>query len=112
MGEVIKNTGNELKNRWMAKMPRFFRMIAYITINILAIATTVNFGVPALGGQLYDWWGDVYTHILTGGLCILATCKVTVAGGYKDIDADKLMHGNVILDHDVDENTDGEQPGA
>ena len=110
MGEVIKNTGNELKERWMAKMPRFFRMIAVITINILAIVTTVNFGVPALGGQLYDWWGDVYTHILTGGLCILATCKVTVAGGYKDIDPDKLMRGEIHPNHDYSE-MDGEQPG-
>ena len=110
MGEIIKNTGSELKERWMMKMPRFFRMIAVVTVNILAIVTTVNFGVPALGGQLYDWWGDVYTHILTGGLCILATCKVTVAGGYKHIDPDKLMRGNVILDRDVDDNPDGESP--
>ena len=115
MGEKIKNTGNELKNRWVMEMPRFFRMIAIVTINILVAATTVNFGVPALGGTLYEWWSDVYTHILTGGICILVTCKVTVAGGYKNIDTDKLLRGemnrHIQMERDIDEDIDGEQPG-
>lgn len=114
MGEKIKNTGSELKERWLMKMPRFFRMIAIGAINIIVAATTINFGVPALGGALYDWWPDVYTHILVGAICTLVTCKVTVAGGYKNIDTDKLMRGEVgrrtQMEHDIDEQIDGEQP--
>jgi len=115
MGEKIKNTGSELKNRWLMKMPRFFRMIAIGAINIIVAATAVNFGVPALGGTLYEWWGDVYTHILVGAICTLVTCKVTVAGGYKNIDTDELLRGkierHIQMERDIDEDTDGEQPG-
>ncbi len=115
MGEKIKNTGSELKNRWLMKMPRFFRMIAIGAINIIVAATAVNFGVPALGGTLYEWWPDVYTHILVGAICTLATCKVTVAGGYKELNPEDLLRGkmgrNIQMEHDIDEQIDGEHPG-
>lgn len=102
-----------MKNRWLMKMPRFFRMIVKIVTAIAATATTVNFAVPALGGALYDWWADVYTHILVGSICIVMVCKLTVAGGYKELDPDELLRGkrHIQLTHDIDEQIDGEQPG-
>ena len=116
MGEQIKNTGNELKNRWLMKMPRFFRMIVKIVTAIALTATTINFAVPALGGKLYDWWPQVYTHVLVGSICIVMVCKLTVAGGYKELDPEELLRGkmgrNIQLTHDVDEQIDGEQPGG
>ena len=115
MGEQIKHTGNELRERWMKRMPRFFRMIVKIVTAIALTATTVNFGVPALGGVLYDWWPDVYTHILVGSICIVMVCKLTVAGGYKELNPEDLLRGkmgrNVQMTHDIDEQMDGEQPG-
>ena len=115
MGEKIKNTGNELKNRWLMKMPRFFRMIVRIVLSIAATATTVNFGVPALGGVLYEWWPEVYTHILVGSICTLMVCKLTVAGGYKELNPEDLLRGkmgrHIQMEHDIDEQIDGEQPG-
>ncbi len=115
MGEKIKNTGNELKNRWLMKMPRFFRMIVKVVTAIALTATTVNFGVPALGGVLYEWWPGVYTNILVGSICTVMVCKVTVAGGYKELDPEELLRGkmgrNIQMTHDIDEQIDGEQPG-
>ena len=115
MGEKIKNTGNELKNRWLMRMPRFFRMIVKIVTAIALTATTVNFAVPALGGALYDWWPEVYTHILVGSICTLMVCKLTVAGGYKELNPEDLLRGkmgrNIQMTHDIDEQIDGEQPG-
>lgn len=115
MGEIIKNTGNELKNRWLMKMPRFFRMIVKIVTAIALTATTVNFGVPALGGVLYEWWPGVYTNILVGSICTVMVCKVTVAGGYKELDPEELLRGkmnrHIQMTHDIDEQIDGEQPG-
>lgn len=115
MGEKIKHTGNELKERWLMKMPRFFRMIVKIVTAIALTATTVNFGVPALGGVLYEWWPEVYTHILVGSICMLMVCKLTVAGGYKELDPEELLRGkmgrHIQLTHDIDEQMDGEQPG-
>lgn len=114
MGEKIKNTGNELKNRWLMKMPRFFRMIVKIALSIAATATTINFAVPPLGGTLYDWWPQVYTHILVGSICVVMVCKLTVAGGYKELDPDELLRGkrHIQMTHDIDEQIDGEQPGC
>lgn len=115
MGEQIKHTGNELRERWMKRMPRFFRMIVKIVTAIALTATTVNFGVPALGGVLYDWWPDVYTHILVGSICIVMVCKLTVAGGYKELNPEDLLRGkmgqHIQMTHDIDEQIDGEQPG-
>jgi hypothetical protein len=113
MGEQIKHTGNELKERWVQRMPRFFRMIVKIVTAIALTATTVNFGVPALGGVLYEWWPGVYTNILVGSICTVMVCKVTVAGGYKELDPDELLRGkrHIQLTHDIDEQIDGEQPG-
>lgn len=114
MGEKIKHTGNELKERWVQRMPRFFRIIVKIVTAIALTATTVNFGVPALGGVLYDWWPEVYTHILVGSICTLMVCKLTVAGGYKELDPEDLlrvkMGRHIQMEHDIDEQIDGEQP--
>ena len=115
MGEKIKHTGNELKERWVQRMPRFFRMIVKIVTAIALTATTVNFGVPALGGVLYEWWPEIYTHILVGSICTLMVCKLTVAGGYKELDPEELLRGklgrHIQMTHDIDEQMDGEQPG-
>lgn len=115
MGEKIKHTGNELKERWVQRMPRFFRMIVKIVTAIALTATTVNFGVPALGGVLYEWWPEVYTHILVGSICTLMVCKLTVAGGYKELDPEDLLRGkmgrHIQMEHDIDEQIDGEHPG-
>lgn len=115
MGEKIKHTGNELMERWVQRMPRFFQMIVKIVLSIAATATTVNFAVPALGGTLYEWWPGVYTNILVGSICVLMVCKLTVAGGYKKLDPEDLLRGkmgrNIQMTHDIDEQIDGEQPG-
>lgn len=101
MGEVIKNTGSELKGRWMGKMPRFFRQLVKLCACVIAIAFAINSGVPALGGTLHEWWTDIYTYIISTCIGIIATCKLTVAGGYKEIDPDKVIQGNLTLDRDA-----------
>lgn len=102
MGELIRHTGSELKGRWIGKMPPFFRTIVKIVASIAVTAITINTAVPAFGGTLYDWWSDIYTHILVGSICVIMVCKLTVAGGYNDIDPDDVLHGNTILDKDID----------
>lgn len=115
MGEKIKHTSSELKERWVQRMPRFFRMIVKIVTAIALTATTINFAVPALGGALYEWWSGVYTHILVGSICTLMVCKLTVAGGYKELNPEDLLRGkmgrHIQMEHDIDEQIDGEQPG-
>lgn len=99
MGESIKKTGNEVVERWHQKMPRFFYWIVVIVCSIIATAFAIHSGVPAMGGTLPEWFTEIYSHILTCGIGIICVCKLTVAGGYKKIDPDKVLRGNHIVDH-------------
>jgi hypothetical protein len=101
MGEIIKNTGNEMVERWHKKMPRFFRRLAVLCTCIAGVAFAINSGLPALGGTHAGWWEDVYRYVVSACIGIVATCKLTVAGGYKDIDPDKIIQGNHILERDT-----------
>ncbi len=100
MGEVIKNTGNEIKERWHQKMPRFFYWLVVIACGIGGTAYTINTAVPALGGTLGEWWHDIYTPVLCTCIGIIFACKFTVAGGYKKIDPDALARGKGIMEEE------------
>ena len=93
MGEQIKNTGNELKERWHQKMPRFFYWLVVIACGIVGLAFTINTCVPILGGTLDEWFTDWYGRIISTCSGVVFACKFTVAGGYKKIDPDKMLNG-------------------
>lgn len=110
MGEKIRNTGNELKERWLMKMPRFFRQLVVMCACIVGTAFGVNTMLQMTGAMPHQWWSDVYPLLIGVPTGMAIVCKLTVAGGYKHIDPDRLTRGNAILDRDVDENPDGESP--
>ena len=116
MGEQIIKTGNEALERWHKKMPRFFYWIVVISCGILGLAVAINSGVPALGGTLHDWWTDMYSYVVGGCIGVIFVCKFTVAGGYKEIDPDKVIRGNKIVDRDATEpnmsDVETQQPGG
>lgn len=100
MGEQFKNTGNEAVERWHKKMPRFFYWIVVIACGVGGTAFAINSGVPALGGTLADWWTDIYSYVIGGCIATVFVCKFTVAGGYKNIDPDKIIRGGEVVDRD------------
>ena len=95
MGEKIKHTGNEIVERWHQKMPRLFYWIVVIASCIGSTAFAINTGVPALGGTLHEWWTDIYSYIIGGCIGIICVCKLTVAGGYKNINPDDITRDSV-----------------
>jgi len=102
MGETIKHTGNEIKERWTQKMPRFFRQLMVLCVCVAGTAYGINTFMVMAGAMPHEWWTDIYP-LLTGvpvGMAIV--CKLTVAGGYKDVDPDKLTRHNRILSKDID----------
>lgn len=103
MGETAKNTSSEIAGRWHQKMPRFFYWLVVIACGIGGTAFAINTGVPALGGTLHEWWTDLYTYIIGGCIATVFVCKFTVAGGYKEIDPDKIIKQE--RDNDTDTNT-------
>ena len=101
MGEQIIKTGNEAVQRWHQKMPRFFYWIVVVACGVGGLAFTINSALPALGGTHADWWPDVYRYILGACIGIVFVCKFTVAGGYRDINPDKVLRNNQIIDRDA-----------
>lgn len=101
MGETIIQTGNEMKERWHKKMPRFFYWLVVIACGIGGTAFAINNGVPALGGTLDEWWTEWYGRIMSGCIATVFVCKFTVAGGYKKIDPDKIIRGDKPVDRDA-----------
>ena len=101
MGEQIKQTGNELLGRWHQRMPRFFYWIVVIACGVGGCAFAINNGIPALGGTHAEWWPDAYRYILGACIGIVFVCKFTVAGGYKEIDPDKVLRGDQLVDRNA-----------
>ena len=109
MGEHIRHTGNELKERWTAKMPRFFRGLMILCTCIVGTALGVNQIMVIGGAQPHWWWTEIYPLLLGVPTGMAIVCKLTVAGGYKDVNPDRLTRHNHILDKDID-HMHGETP--
>lgn len=103
MGESIKNTGNEAVKRWHEKMPRFFYWLVVIAVGVGGTAAAINTLVPATGGVLHDWWIDLYPYIFGGCVGVIAASKFTCAGGYKDINPDSVLQGDILLKRDAEQ---------
>ena len=103
MGEAIKNTGNEAVKRWHAKMPRFFYWLVVVACGIGGLAVAINTLIPATGGVLHEWWVDIYPYIFGGCIGVVGACRFTVAGGYKEIDPDKVLQGDVTFKRDAEQ---------
>lgn len=110
MGEQIKKTGSELKGRWMGKMPRFFRQLVVLCACVAGTALGINTAMMMAGAMPHQWWTDIYPLLIGVPTGMAIVCKLTVAGGYKDIDPDRLTRHNRILDSDID-HMHGERPG-
>lgn len=104
MEEKIRHTGSELKGRWVAKMPRFFRRIVIVCACIVGTAIGVNTMLTVANATPHQWWNDIYPYLVGVPTGMAIVCKLTVAGGYKDIDPDKLIRHNLVLDSDDNKN--------
>lgn len=103
MGERIKTAGNEIQERWHKKMPPFFYWVVVVACGIACTAFAIHNGIPALGGTHADWWEEAYRYIMGGCIATVFVCKFTVAGGYKELDPDKILRNGRIVDRSSQE---------
>ena len=97
MKEKIKHTGNVLRQRWLAKMPKFFKRLSIICTCIVGTAIGVNTMLGVAGATPHEWWTNVYPLLIGVPTGMAIVCKLTVAGGYQSVDPDKLIEGNPII---------------
>ena len=76
-------------------MPRFFQRIVILCAIVVVTAFTVNTALTVAGAEPHDWWRDAYPLLIGVPIGMIVVCKLTVAGGYRDIDLDPLSHGQV-----------------
>lgn len=100
-GRTIRHTGSELKERWTQKMPRFFRGLCVLCTCIVGTAYGINTMMMMAGAMPHEWWTDIYPLLIGVPTGMAIVCKLTVAGGYKDVRPENLTRRNVILDKDA-----------
>lgn len=92
-------------------MPRFFYWLIIVACGIGGGAAAINQLVPMTGGVLHEWWIDIYPYIFGTCVGIVFACKFTVAGGYKDVNPDRLTRGNMMPNEDINHTQiDGQPP--
>lgn len=96
MGERIKKTGNEAVERWHLKMPRFFRLLVVLCCCTVGTAFGVNTMLNMTGAVAHEWWTDIYPLLIGVPTGMAIVCKLTVAGGYKDIDPDDIAGSGML----------------
>ena len=99
MGEAIKNTGNEVVERWQQKMPKFFKRIMQICICIASTATAIHVYFNQFGITPHEWWNNVLPYLTGVPLGMALMAKFTVDGGYRDKTIDSI-NKNTVLDKD------------
>lgn len=90
---------SEIVERWHKKMPKFFYWVTVIASGVLFVSVTIHFTVESAGAMHVDWWQQIYPYIVGASAGTIAVCKFTVAGGYKNVNPDKIK-GKTVLDHD------------
>lgn len=102
MGEAIKNTGNELKERWHQKMPRFFRWLMYACALVAGTAFCVNTALITSGAQPHEWWINIYPYMVGIPVGMAFCAKFTCDGGFREKGMETLDKntGRTILDKD------------
>lgn len=105
----LRHAGHEAKGRWVKKMPKFFRKLCVLCTCIVGTAFGINTMMVMGGAVPHEWWTDIYPLLIGVPTGMAIVCKLTVAGGYKDVDPDKLTRHNHILNKDID-HMRGESP--
>ena len=73
MKKFIQN----LKNRWKAETPKFFKMIVRIGLSVSGVAIAMHVAVDAAGAVEPQWWITTYPYVVAIPAGLAATAKLT-----------------------------------
>lgn len=73
----MKKIINSIKNRWLAKTPKFFKNIIRIGISISGIAIAMHGAMLAAGAIEPEWWITIYPYLVSIPAGMAACAKLT-----------------------------------
>ena len=73
-----------IKNRWSAKTPKFFRNIIKIGLSISGIALAMHLAMEGAGAVEPQWWVCVYPYLIGLPAGMAACAKLTRDFGQDD----------------------------
>ena len=53
-----------LKNRWKAKMPKFFRNALWLCTCVSGVAIAINFAMTSGNAIAPEWWNIIYPYLV------------------------------------------------
>jgi hypothetical protein len=106
MGEQVKELKNTLIQRWMNKMPTFFRNIFWLCSLISGMALATNTAMTAAGAVPPEWWSDIFPYLvgIPAGMAFAAKFSQTYGTDGKPVSYEDYKEasteGRTILDKD------------
>lgn len=53
-----------LRHRWTNTMPKFFRIVCWLSALVGGTALAVNTAITSGGGITHEWWQDIYPYLI------------------------------------------------
>jgi hypothetical protein len=67
----------ELKNRWKAESPLFFKKVMQISVFISSMALAMHLAMDSSGANEPTWWINIYPYLIAIPAGIAACAKLT-----------------------------------
>ena len=73
MKKIIQN----IRNRWKAETPIFFKNVVKIGVSISGVALAMHLAIIGAGAVEPQWWVDIYPYVIAIPAGMAATAKLT-----------------------------------
>ena len=80
MKKVIQN----IRNRWKAETPIFFKNVVKIGVSISGVALAMHLAIIGADAVEPQWWVDIYPYVIAIPAGMAATAKLTTNYGNKE----------------------------
>lgn len=73
----MKKVWSIIKERWQAKMPKFFKWVLGIALSISSVALAINTALISGNAVIPEWWNTIYPYCIGMGAGMAAVAKLT-----------------------------------
>lgn len=66
-----------IRERWKARVPKFFKWIMGVGTGVAAVALAIQMALNSAGANIPDWWATIYPYLIGAGAGMTAVAKLT-----------------------------------